>query len=198
MSKNSFLTWEIICFVLMIWCSCSAVRLAYKVIRSRKMLRVLRAENAAVVHGISMHYKAAAYLFVIIPELIALIYFGTYSLPVCIRSGFGLLALVIGVLSASFLVTLVIHLIALFQEKHVYLTKNGLITYVDCHTFSSCRFAWENSGSGLSDMLHVYVKKDRMPFTARFDSDIAAAHALTEQYASGGESASETEYNTKE
>ena len=95
-----------------------------------------------------------------------------------------LAALLVGVLCVSTLVTLIIHLVALFQEKHVYLTKNGLITYVDCHSFSSCRFAWENNDGGMSDMLHVYIKKDKMPFTVQFDGDIAAAHALTEQYAS--------------
>ena len=198
MTKDSFLRWELICIVLMIWCSFSAIRLTCKVIRSRKMLRVLRADNETIVHGISLHYKTVAYLFVIILELIGLIYFGTFSLPACIRNGFGLLAWVIGVLGVSFLVTLVIHLIALFQEKHVYLTKNGLITFVDCHNFSACRFAWENSSTGLSDVLHVYVKNDRMPFTVKIDGDIAAAHALTAQYVSGGDSATETEFNTKE
>ena len=171
MTKESFTMWSVICTVLMIWCVFSAIRLAYKVIRSRKMLREIRAENETVIHGINVQFKLIAYVFVMIVELFGLIYVAAYALPFYISNEFRLLALDAVGLIAFFLVRLIIHLVALFQEKHVYLTKNGLITY-------------ENNDGGMSDMLHVYIKKDKMPFTAQFDGDIAAAHALTEQYAS--------------
>ena len=182
MTKESFTMWSVICTVLMIWCVFSAIRLAYRVIRSRKMLRALRKDNETVVRGISMQYQAAAYLITCALELFGVIFFAFMFLRALPLSGWT--AALVGVLCVSTLVTLIIHLVALFQEKHVYLTKNGLITYVDCHSFSSCRFAWENNDGGMSDMLHVYNKKDKMPFTVQFDGDIAAAHALTEQYAS--------------
>ncbi len=184
MTKESFTMWSIIYTVLMIWCVFSAIRLAYRVIRSRKMLREIRAENETVIHGINVQFKLIAYVIVMIVELFGLIYVAAYALPFYISNEFRLMALDAVGLIAFFLMRLIIHLVALFQEKHVYLTKIGLITYVDCHSFSSCRFAWENNDGGMSDMLHVYIKKGKMPFTAQFDGDIAAAHALTEQYAS--------------
>ena len=181
MTKESVLMWEIICVVLMIWSAVSAVRMAGKVIRSRIMLRALRKDNETVVHGISLQFKAAAYLFIMALELFGVIFFAINFLRFCRVNGF--LAVLLGVLCASTAVSLAIHTIALFQEKHVYLTKNGLITYVDCHTYSACRFAWENSSEGMSDILHVYIKNDHMPFTVRFDGDPAPAHALIAQYA---------------
>ena len=180
---TNVMLWEIICIALMIWCAYSAVRLSVKVIRTRRMLHTLRTNGDSVVHGFSTRYQAGAYLAVMALELFGLIFFARYFFPPYRLNG--LLAAVIGGLCASTFVTLVIHSIALFQEKHVYLTKLGLITYVDCHRFSDCRFAWESTEAALADMLHVYIKKDPNPFTVRFDGDPAPAHALTEQYAAG-------------
>ncbi|MBQ5339099.1 MAG: hypothetical protein J6Z40_08035 [Oscillospiraceae bacterium] len=196
MKIDSFLIFNIGFTLLDIWFIYTAILLVYKVIRSRKMLREIRADNETAVHGINVQFKLFAYLIVMTVEVLGLIYVAGFTLPFYISSGFRLLTVDAVGMIAFFLMRLFIHLIALFQEKHVYLTKNGLITLVECLPFSKCRFAWENSASGQSDMLHVYTKKDRMPFTAQFDGDIAAAHALTAQYASGG--APETESISKQ
>lgn len=87
MTTASFTMWSVICTVLMIWCVFSAIRLAYRVIRSRKMLRALRKDNETVVRGISMQYQAAAYLITCALELFGVIFFAIMFLRALPLSG---------------------------------------------------------------------------------------------------------------
>lgn len=177
---NNF-TWAIICVVLMLWSAVSSVRMAARVIHSRKVLADARANNEAVVRGNSTVYRTGYYVAVTVTEFLAFLFFARNLLRY-LRTG-GFLPLILAVLCLSTLVMLVIHIIAAFQQKYVYLTQRGLITYVDCHTFEKCRFAWENSDAALSDTLHVYIKKDPHPYTVRFEGDLETAHRITDENA---------------
>lgn len=79
----------------------------------------------------------------------------------------------------------VIHIIAVFKEKNVYLTEDGLIYFLGCFAFSKCRFSWESSNNPdiPSNTLHVYKPKDKLPFTVSFDDDIETAHKITDEHA---------------
>lgn len=178
---GSVFTWVIVCIALMLWSAFSSVRMAARVIHSRKLLANARANNEVVVRGNSTIYRTGYYVAVIATEFLVLLFF-VRNLLRYLRTG-GFLPLIFAVLCLSTLVMLVIHIIAAFQEKYVYLTKCGLITYVDCHSFEKCRFAWENSDAALSDTLHVYIKNDPHPYTVRFESDLETAHQITDENA---------------
>lgn len=82
-------------------------------------------------------------------------------------------------------VNLLIHLVALLRERSAYLTEEGIIYYLGHFRFSECNFVWDAANGSLSNVLHVYKGKKKMPYTVYFDAGIEEAHRMTEKSING-------------
>lgn len=168
---------DVFYFLLVIYNLFSTVRLIFKVLRSCLLLNKARKNNEIIIKGNSSVYRIKNYIIAIITEAFFLFIMcrllTLYRLPLYF-------AIFIGFTVANIAVSTIIHIIAIFKEKNVYLTNKGLIYFIGCFEFSKCRFAWESSDNSdnLSNTLHVYTPKDKIPFTATFDEQIENAHKI--------------------
>lgn len=172
--------WTLICIALVIFNCFSTVRLVSKVLKGNRLLKKARAGGEAIVKGNNNLYDLKHYLFAIVTELICIFFiFKLLSLYRITIAAFAVVALTI----AAVAVTVVIHVIAIFKEKNVYLTEHGLIYFLGSFEFSDSRFLWESSEKPeiLSKTLYIYKKKDKFPFTVSFDSDIETAHKIVSE-----------------
>lgn len=172
----------VLCMALTVYSLTSAIKLVVNVIKGRRLLKKAVKNNERIIKGESLIYKASNYIFAIVTEIIAACYIGSFL--IYFRMPVFTVALV-GMSIVVLAVNTVIHVIAIFKEKNVYLTEKGLIYFLGCFTFSKCRFSWENANNpeALSNTLHVYKPKDKFPFTVCFDSDIETAHKITDENA---------------
>ena len=76
----------------------------------------------------------------------------------------------------------IIHVIAAFREKYVYLTAHGLVLFAGELSFEKFRFVWETPGNPdeLSDTLLVYPEKEKIPFPVTFTENLEEAHLIIE------------------
>lgn len=171
---------SILLIALIIYCDVSTIKLFVKVAKGRLLLNKAKKNNETIIKGISSIYKTSNYIIVVCIELFLVYIFYRllfiYKLPL-------ILFILIFVEGISLIVQVLIHIVAIFKEKYVHLTRDGLIYYMGCFEFSKCRFSWEttNDPDTLSNTLHVYKPKEKLPFTAIFDEETELAHKITEE-----------------
>ncbi len=185
-----------IALITCIFCLFSTIKLTVNVISGRVMLDRARKSGQLPIKCRSSVYKGWAYIFAILLEGYLLRFFMKYIMVVYpLRDAadpkrFTAVMLVLGADVFCMAVSLIIHIFAIFLEKNAYLTNDGLVYFLGCFKFSECRFSWEAVAQGkLSDTLHVYKKKDKLPFTVVFDDNTEAAHRMTDEAQNGGNEA---------
>lgn len=172
--------WTLVWIALVISNCVSTVRLVSKVLKGNRLLKKARVDGGAIIKGNNNLYNLKHYLFAIVTELIVIYLIckllSLYRLTAAIFA-------VEAVTTAAVAVTVVIHVIAIFKEKNVYLTEQGLIYFMGSFEFSNSRFLWETSENPevLSRTLYIYGKKDKLPFTVSFDSDTELAHKIVSE-----------------
>jgi len=166
--------------VLMIWSAASVMIALYNVIRGRVLLERAKKEFASIVQGNNTYYKAWSYIFGIAMDIAVIIVFYRFMLLV---KGISLLHTIMVANVILMVLLIMIHVIAIFEERNVYLTDLGLIGFMGCFEFSKCRFSWEESQDPekLSNTLHIYRKNTKSPFTVTFDLRPDVAHRITER-----------------
>lgn len=160
----------------------STIKLVVNVINGIQLLNKSVENNERLIKGGSLSYEEYNFIYSIAAEIF-IAYYVVGRLV--IYSSMPFLVTVLVVVNVVVLaVKSVIHVIAKFKEKNVYLTEDGLVCFLGCFPFSKCCFSWEkaNDPKMLSDTLHVYNPKGRYLFTVIFDSDIEIAHEITGKY----------------
>ncbi len=170
----------VVCIVLMVNYFISTARLVAKIIKGKLLLKKARENGEIIIKGKNSVYKVTNYIIAIVMEVIAVFVFGKFLISYNVLS---IVSVLVIITIAPLAVTIVIHIIAIFQENDVYLTKNGLIYFLGYFEFSKCRFSWESSNNPdvLSNTLHIYKPKEKIPFTVSFDRDIETAHKITDE-----------------
>ena len=155
------------------------VMLAVQVINGRLLLSRARKSGESVIKGVNAMYKMVNYIAAIAAELFFTGAIGWIIFRYKMDTVSGLL---IWTIALSLGLSTVIHIIALFTEKNVYLTPSGLIYFLGRFKFADCRFSWDSSDTAdsLSDKLYVYKKKDKFPFVASFE-DRETAHRIVKE-----------------
>lgn len=170
----------VLCIVLGVYNIANTVRLVANVLKGRQLLKKARENNEFIIKGNNAVYKASNYILAIGTEVL---YLGLIFVLLKSYKAELFIALLVGTTVVTMAVDMFIHMIAVFKEKNVYLTKSGLIYFLGSFEFSKCRFSWENSSDHdmLSNTLHIYMPKDKLPFTVSFDNDVEAAHKITDE-----------------
>lgn len=170
----------ILLIALIIYWDISIIKLFVKVAKGRLLLSKAKKNNETIIKGISSIYKTSNYIIAVCIELFFIFVLFRllfiYKLPL-------ILFIIIFVEGISLIVQVLIHIVAIFKEKYVHLTRDGLIYYIGYFEFSKCRFSWEttNNPNTLSNTLHVYKPKEKFPFTAIFDQETELAHKITDE-----------------
>lgn len=155
----------------------STVKLVVNVINGRILLRKAKNSGKIIIKGVNSIYKLSNYLVAILSE--------TFITYIVCKLAFmykvhSIVYVFVGIVILTLLATVIIHIIALFAEKDVYLTESGLIYFLGSFKFSDCRFSWDSSDTPdkPSDKLYIYKRKAKMPFVASFENDREAAHRI--------------------
>ena len=152
------------------------VKLAFQVINGSLLLGKARKSGRLIVKGSNAAYKAVNYIVAVAFEIFSVV----VMCRIFFMSGLSAVLFVFtAAIIASLFVDTVIHTIALFAEKNVYLTESGLIYFLGSFKFSDSRFSWDSSDNpdSLSDKLYIYKGKDKYPFVASFE-DRETAHRI--------------------
>lgn len=169
-----------VAIILSIYSDYSTIKLIYKITKGRILLNKAKNNGERIVRGISTIYKPSNYLFSIFMEL-----FFIYTMIYVLRA-YGsiskLLSIFIIIDIIAIVIVLIVHIIATFAEKYVYLTKDGLIYFLGRFDFDKCRHVWdaESQPDALSNRLHIYKPNDNQPYTVYFEEQLEAeiAHKL--------------------
>ncbi|WP_028516054.1 hypothetical protein [Ruminococcus flavefaciens] len=155
------------------------VKLVFQVIKGRLLLSRARKSGEPVIKGVNAVYKMINYIVAVVTEALFTGFIGwnilKYKMDI-------ISAVLIWTTVLSLGLSTVIHIIALFTEKNVYLTPSGLIYFLGRFKFADCRFSWDSSDTpdSLSDKLYIYEKKAKFPFVASFE-DRENAHRIVNE-----------------
>ena len=168
-----------ICAFLSMFSLFHAVKLVLEVINGRLMLGRARKSGELMVKGFNALFKASNYIFAIAGELFFVAVMCRFLFVYKLNT---VSFVFVTVIAASLFVNSVVHIIALFAEKNVYLTESGLIYFLGSFKFSDCRFSWDSSDApdDLSDRLYIYKRKANYPFIASFE-DRETAHSIVNE-----------------
>ena len=150
----------------------STVKLVVKVINGRILLSKAKNSGIIIRIGVNSIYKLSNYIVAIISEIIMTYIVCKLAFTYKVHS---IVYVLVGMVILALLATIIIHSIALFAEKEVYLTESGLIYFLGSFKFSDCRFSWDSSDT---DKLYIYKRKAKLPFVASFENDREAAHRI--------------------
>mgnify|MGYP003292595637 FL=1 len=173
---------KILLFLLILWNCYSTIKTTIKVIISGVTLFNAKRNGSEIIRCTSVVYKVRYYIFTIAFELFIAGYCFKWFLMLKNLEIEGLvICLLITII--MMLINVIIHIIAIFREKYAYLTEEGIISFVRKFKFSKCRFSWESDDSAdvVSDTLHVYPKKDNIPYTVVFESQAEQAHRIVSE-----------------
>ena len=187
--KSSLLFMMICCLLSLT----TSFKVTYQVISGRIKLRRVKDSGGIIIKCRSAVYKVHAYLIAITFELFMTHYFIKITKMV-VKAGekyetlphptrYTLVVIVLYLILISLILNIIIHTTAIFREKYGYLTGDGLIYFLGQFSFGKCRFVWEeNNADTLSNVLHIYKDKDKLPFTVIFDEKTEEAHKLINNY----------------
>lgn len=169
-----------IALIATIYSDYTTIKLIYNITKGRILLNKAKNNGERIVRGISTIYKASNYLFSILMEL-----FFIYTMIYILRA-FGSISKFLSIFITMdiivIVIVLIIHIIATFAEKYVYLTKDGLIYFSGHFDFDKCRHVWEaeSQSDALSNRLHIYKPNDNNPYTVYFEEQLETeiAHKL--------------------
>ena len=155
-------------------------KLVYKIMRSANIISNARKNDAVIIRCLNPVYNIKNYVFNLITE--PLLIYCYYRILSVIPSRWLYSYISFIVLMIIYCFSFIIHVIAVFREKYVYLTPHGLILFAGELSFEKFRFVWETpqNPDELSDTLLVYPEKEKIPFPVTFTENLEEAHLLTE------------------
>ena len=167
--------WHLLTLFILVTSVCSTLRMVVNIIISAMKLNSARKNGREVVKCESTVYKMSRYIIVLLSEGFFIYFFG--DLYFRLRETENIfMKLPFIMLVIDVIILMIVHIIALFKEKYAYLTPDGLISYIKIFRFANCRFTWDSTG----DTLHVYPKKEKMPFTVVFRNNADTAHEIVD------------------